>query len=78
MMEQELKPTLIHSMVDITKQVTYWRDSAKEDWAVAAELVHGNRQCYGLFFAQLALVLCGSRTWPAFSRVRSNGTRWPR
>jgi len=55
MMEQELKPTLIHSMVDIAKQVTYWRDSAKEDWAVAFELVDGGRQRYGLFFAHLAL-----------------------
>jgi hypothetical protein len=62
MMERELEPALIPSMVDIAKQVTYWRDSAKEDWAVAFELVDGDRQRYGLFFAHLALVLCGSRT----------------
>jgi len=26
-------------MVDIAKQIVFWRDSAKEDWAVARQLV---------------------------------------
>jgi hypothetical protein len=46
MMERELEPALIPSMMDIAKQVAYWRDSAKEDWAVAFELVHGGLQIH--------------------------------
>ena len=42
-------------MIDIEKQVTYWREGAAEDWAVAQELVAGGRTRHGLFFAHLAL-----------------------
>lgn len=43
------------SMIDIHKQVIYWRDSAVEDWQVANELIQAGRFRHGLFFAQLAL-----------------------
>jgi HEPN domain-containing protein len=42
-------------MIDIDRQVAYWRDSAQEDWAVAQELVDSGRTRHGLFFAHLAL-----------------------
>ena len=42
-------------MIDIQKQVDYWRDSALDDWLVANELVQNGRYRHGLFFAQLAL-----------------------
>lgn len=42
-------------MIDIEKQVTYWRDGAAEDWEVAQDLVKNGRVRHGLFFAHLAL-----------------------
>ena len=42
-------------MVDIAKQIAFWRDSAKEDWDVARQLVESGRTRHGLFFAHLAL-----------------------
>jgi HEPN domain-containing protein len=42
-------------MIDTNKQITYWQESAKEDWEVALELVSNNRSRHGLFFAHLAL-----------------------
>lgn len=42
-------------MVDIAKQIAFWRDSAKEDWDVAKQLVDNERTRHGLFFAHLAL-----------------------
>jgi HEPN domain-containing protein len=42
-------------MVDIAKQIVFWRDSAKEDWAVARQLVDNGRIRHGLFFAHLTL-----------------------
>jgi HEPN domain-containing protein len=42
-------------MIDVPKQIAYWRDSAQEDWAVARELVDRGRNRHGLFFAHLAL-----------------------
>lgn len=42
-------------MIDIEKQVVYWRDGASEDWQVAAELIRRKRPRHGLFFAHLAL-----------------------
>jgi len=42
-------------MLDIEKQISYWRNGAAEDWAVAQELVNKNRTRHGLFFAHLAL-----------------------
>ena len=42
-------------MVDIGKQITFWRESAKEDLDVARQLVENGRTRHGLFFAHLAL-----------------------
>jgi len=42
-------------MIDIAKQTVFWRDSAKEDWEVAVELVESGRTRHGLFFAHLTL-----------------------
>jgi len=42
-------------MLDISKQIEHWRQSAEEDWAVAADLVRDGRTRHGLFFAHLAL-----------------------
>jgi HEPN domain-containing protein len=42
-------------MVDMTRQVNYWRQSSDEDWEVAQELVGNGRTRHGLFFAHLAL-----------------------
>ncbi len=42
-------------MVDIAKQIVFWKDSAKEDWAVARQLVENGHIRHGLFFAHLTL-----------------------
>lgn len=42
-------------MIDIEKQIEFWRDGAHEDLAVARDLVHRSRVRHGLFFAHLAL-----------------------
>ena len=42
-------------MVDIAKQIAFWRDSAKEDWDVARQLVDNGHTRHGLFFAHLAI-----------------------
>lgn len=42
-------------MVDVEKQVSYWRTSAREDWAVGRALVQQQRARHGLFFVHLAL-----------------------
>lgn len=42
-------------MIDINKQITYWRDGAFEDWEVSKELVNSGRGRHGLFFAHLAI-----------------------
>jgi len=42
-------------MVDIEKQITYWRSSSDEDWEVAHQLLKSGRTRHGLFFAHLAL-----------------------
>jgi HEPN domain-containing protein len=42
-------------MIDVEKQIAYWRDGAAEDWQVAQELVNLGRTRHGLFFAHLAL-----------------------
>jgi HEPN domain-containing protein len=43
------------SMVDIVKQIEYWKRGAKEDFVVAGELVEKGRYRHGLFFMHLAL-----------------------
>jgi HEPN domain-containing protein len=42
-------------MVDIDKQIFYWRETAKEDWSVAQQLVDSGKTRHGLFFAHLSL-----------------------
>ena len=42
-------------MIDISKQIIYWQESAKEDCEVALELVGNNRSRHGLYFVHLAL-----------------------
>jgi HEPN domain-containing protein len=42
-------------MMDISRQIQYWRSGAIEDWEVAVELVNAGRTRHGLFFAHLAL-----------------------
>lgn len=42
-------------MVDINKQIHYWREGAREDWEVGVHLVETGRRRYGLFFAHLTL-----------------------
>jgi HEPN domain-containing protein len=42
-------------MVDISKQITYWQDGAKEDFEVARQLINSDRIRHGLFFAHLAI-----------------------
>jgi HEPN domain-containing protein len=42
-------------MVDIAKQIMFWRDSGQEDWAVARQLVDSGRIRHGLFFAHLTI-----------------------
>lgn len=42
-------------MINIQKQIKYWRNGALEDWQVGRELIGGNRIRHGLFFIHLAL-----------------------
>ncbi len=42
-------------MIDIAKQVAYWREGAVEDWEVARDLIERGKTRYGLFFVHLSL-----------------------
>ena len=42
-------------MVDIAQQIAHWRDGAREEWQVAAELLEKGRSRHALFFAHLTL-----------------------
>lgn len=42
-------------MVDIVQQIAHWRDGAREDWQVAAELLEKGRVRHALFFTHLAV-----------------------
>jgi HEPN domain-containing protein len=42
-------------VIDVLKQIQYWKQGASEDWQVAEELIQRNRTRHGLFLAQLAL-----------------------
>ncbi len=42
-------------MLDIEKQITFWRNGAQEDLTVAQELLERGRSRHGLFFLHLAL-----------------------
>jgi len=42
-------------MINIQKQIEYWRSGAWEDWQVGLELIGRNRIRHGLVFIHLAL-----------------------
>jgi HEPN domain-containing protein len=42
-------------MVDITKQIEYWKNGSKEDFDVAKQLISNDKIRHGLFFAHLAI-----------------------
>ena len=42
-------------MVDVERQIDYWRQGSREDWEVAVKLVNDGKSRHGLFFAHLAL-----------------------
>jgi HEPN domain-containing protein len=42
-------------MIDVTKQVAYWKSGAEEDLATAELLIAENRMLHGLFFCHLVL-----------------------
>jgi len=42
-------------MIDIDKQIGYWKGSGEEDWEAARRLLEGGMVRHGLFFAHLAL-----------------------
>ncbi len=42
-------------MIDMAKQIEFWRTGAEEDLAVARELLGKNRIRHGLFFLHLSL-----------------------
>jgi len=39
----------IYSMVDIEKQIAFWKNSAIDDWSVAKQLVNSGKIRHGLF-----------------------------
>lgn len=41
--------------MNVEGQVLFWRESAREDWDAAREMVRSGRRRHGLFFAHLAL-----------------------
>ena len=41
-------------MIDIEKQIAYWRIGAGEDWQAAKQLVNSRKTRHGLFFAHSA------------------------
>lgn len=42
-------------MVDIGKQIDFWREGAKEDWSIAIRLIDEGQTRHGLFFLNLAI-----------------------
>jgi HEPN domain-containing protein len=42
-------------MIDVAKQVEYWRKGGEEDWAVGSRLVKDGNVRHGLFLAHLAI-----------------------
>jgi HEPN domain-containing protein len=42
-------------MIDVGKQVEYWRKGGEEDWAVGSRLVKEGNIRHGLFLAHLAI-----------------------
>jgi HEPN domain-containing protein len=43
------------AMIDIEGQIRHWRESSREDWAAAGDMVERGHYRHGLFFAHLAL-----------------------
>jgi HEPN domain-containing protein len=43
------------TMIDVAKQIEYWRRSAAEDWDMSVDLLARQKLRYGLFFAHLAI-----------------------
>ena len=42
-------------MIDIAKQIAYWRDGSQEDWEVGEHLLAESRARHGLFLLHLAM-----------------------
>jgi hypothetical protein len=42
-------------MIDVEKQIVYWRDGSDEAWEVGTDLVERGKTLYGLFFVHLAM-----------------------
>lgn len=42
-------------MIDIKKQIAFWKNSATEDWSVAKQLVNSGTVRHGLFFVHLTI-----------------------
>jgi HEPN domain-containing protein len=42
-------------MVDIEKQVSYWKEVAADDWRVANKLIAGSETLQAMFFAHLTM-----------------------
>jgi HEPN domain-containing protein len=42
-------------MIDVQKQIDYWRNGAAEEWALTADLFKSGRTRHGLFFLHLTL-----------------------
>jgi HEPN domain-containing protein len=42
-------------MIDVKRQLAYWRESAEEDMAVGRDLIAREKPRHGLFFVHLAL-----------------------
>ncbi len=42
-------------MVNVGKQIAYWKESAEEDWLVAGDLLEKKRIRHALFFGHLTL-----------------------
>jgi HEPN domain-containing protein len=45
----------MQSMIDISKQIEFWRAGSREDFVVAQELIGRGRIRHGLFFLHLSL-----------------------
>jgi hypothetical protein len=59
-------------MIDVEKQIAYWRAGAAEDWQVAQELINLGRTRHGLFFAHLLEKLLKAHVCRA-TRERASG-----
>ena len=52
-------------MIDVDKQIAYWRNSSLEDWEVAQELIALERSRHALFFTHLSVEkMLKAHIWP--------------